>query len=342
MIEFICPRCRLALDRNQIGLKCPSCSVTWPVRDDIPDFRDKDFYWNQLTRETMISMIENARAGCWKMEVQRILGNSRPYLLDYIVKEGRADWMFYMPIPRSASVLDIGTGWGAVTIELAKKFETVVAADPTLETLSFLRIRAMQEGVRNIIPIAINPLDVPSFPFVENCFDLIVLNGVLEWVGSYIADISPNALQYHALRVIRAALKSTGYLYIGIENRFYFKSFLGSAPHGELPFIGILPRRIADWISKALTGKAHRTYIYSLGGLRKLLKKSGFKVVQVLLPLPSYHFPRTIIPLELFDYWRDHFMSPNSFKKRVFKALRVPRLAMALFCHSYGLIAKKE
>ena len=111
-------------------------------------------------------------------------GDTREYLQDYIFDESRTDWHFYISLSSNSNVLDIGTGWGAISVSLGRNCGKIFAADCTLESLEFLNIRAKQEGLRNLRAVRLNPLDYPLFPFSNSFFDLVVLNGILEWVGN--------------------------------------------------------------------------------------------------------------------------------------------------------------
>jgi hypothetical protein len=128
--------------------------------------------------------------------------------------------------------------------------------------------------------------------------DLVVMNGVLEWVAEGRAG-DPGALQEAALRKVVGLLRPGGYLYLGIENRMCAGGFMGYPdPHCGLPFVTILPRPLAQWYARRKGASGYRNYLYSSRGYRKLLKKAGFTRLEFYVAAPSYNHPRFFIPLE--------------------------------------------
>ena len=86
-------------------------------------------------------------------------------------------------------------------------------------------------GVDNIFPVA-SP--IKSLPFSDNFFDLVILNGVLEWValdedtileqhwdgkraGKTSYRKTPEEMQIEVLKELRRVLKPDGFLYIAIK-----------------------------------------------------------------------------------------------------------------------------
>jgi SAM-dependent methyltransferase len=164
-------------------------------------------------------------------------------------------------------------------------------------------------------------------PFSDCSFDLVILNGVLEWLGTSELDLAPNLVQEKCLKEIFRVLKPGGSLYIGVENRFAFFYFFGvKDPHSRTPFTTIMPRPIANLICLCLKRKPYRTYIYSLSGYRMILGKAGFKTADFYFPVPSYLHIRYLVPLKedkIFDFWFGNLMNAN--------LLFTPRLLRVVF-----------
>jgi len=105
-------------------------------------------------------------------------------------------------------------------------------------------------------------------------------------------------------------LRPGGVLYLGIENRICPEYCIGYLdPHCRLPFVTILPRAVAQWYAKSKGRNGYRNYIYSSRGYRKLLQRAGFTRIELYLALPSYNYPRILIPLKnnLFSYYSRNF-----------------------------------
>jgi hypothetical protein len=124
------------------------------------------------------------------------------------------------------------------------------------------------------------------------------MNGVLEWVGRSQAFASPQAAQEAALLQVQRILKPGGHLYLAIENRLGFKYFLGKRDeHTDgLRFTTVLPRWVADLVSRLAGQGRYRTYTYGAGGYRRLLRRAGFQSARLYLALPDYRHPRFLIP----------------------------------------------
>jgi len=194
----------------------------------------------------------------------------------------------------SSLALDVGCGQGQVSLAIAEKSGEVFSLDISEDSMKILKDRVGDLGVRNVL---ISFGSALFLPYRDNLFDLVVMNGVLEWIPLGTRK-DPRETQLEALREIRRVLKEGGLFYLGIENRFYLKYWLGWRDHSGLRFASILPRKIANWYSKAVKGEEYRHYIYSLTGYKKLLTEAGFKKIEFYTALPNYKFPMYIIEID--------------------------------------------
>jgi SAM-dependent methyltransferase len=269
------------------------------VRAGIPSFCEHDFYWNHLSRETMAALLSTAREEGYRRALERhLLPGSDRHTLRYALDERRADFRVVLPLTSESRLLDLGCGWGAAATALARHCGLVVGADSTRETLEFISVRAAQEELPNLRLAHIDPLDFGRLPFPERAFDAVVMNGVLEWVGKVRTREPAPALQVGILREARRVLKPGGCLYVGIENRYSALYFAGRRDHGGLPFTSVLPRVVADAMSRLLIRQPYRTYTYTRRGYASLLARAGFGTPSFYLPLPTYHKPSFILPLD--------------------------------------------
>jgi len=193
---------------------------------------------------------------------------------------------------RRYRTLDLGSGSGGISRALARVMNSVVCADinPARIRACQAKILAFDDGANQRCVIA----RAEALPFLDNSFDLIVLNGVLEWVGGQSA--SPAIAQKSALQEAERALRPGGHLYLAIENRL-FPAFLLLDPHTHYPLVNMMPRRLARWLSGLTQRPVFSNYIYSYWGLRKLVEGS-FPTAEFFMPVPHYHVPESILPLE--------------------------------------------
>jgi len=205
-----------------------------------------------------------------------------------------------------------------------------------------MQLRFNQEGLSNV---KILRSSLWTLPFAKHSFDLVAMNGVLEWVAEGLPG-DPGELQQRALRNAFDLLRPGGYLYLGIENRTALGSFIGYPdPHCGLPWVTILPRRLAHWYArrKGHSG-GYRNYLYSSGGYRRLLQKVGFSDVAVYLALPSYNHPRYLIPLggRIFAYYVRNFnIQPSSPIRRILQQILLKLGLLKYLEYSFAIMARK-
>ena len=319
-----CTRCSGALESTPTHALCACCGAAYESCDGVLDLGSSDFYWNQIPRSAMEALLEEARVSSWQKALEKhLLPLAGGYVHRYALDERRADFSCLLPAHRGAVVLDLGCGWGAVTAGLSRRFENVVSADSTLETLRFVRIRLEQEGLRGVRLVRIDPLGTGQLPFPDGGFDAVVLNGVLEWVGHSRSEWPVHRLQEATLKEARRCLCPRGVLYLGIENRFGIELLRGAPDHNGLRFTSLLPRPLASAVSRLRRAGAYRTYTYSLGGYRRLLRRAGFTREALFLPKPSYRQPEYILPgdrLALSYYFR-HVSALSGMKRAVARLL---------------------
>jgi 2-polyprenyl-3-methyl-5-hydroxy-6-metoxy-1,4-benzoquinol methylase len=165
------------LTEDDNKLMCSECNRTYPIRHGIPDFRDEDDYWCNVSREKMRHLNRRAEeTGDWLNSAREIIPEYAAHSIPFC----RADSQFLWPTNKDSTVLDAGSMWGGLAIPAAQFHREVYAVDKTIETLEFMSIRAKQMGLSNIYAVASS---LQRLPFRDNYFDLVVLNGVLEWVA---------------------------------------------------------------------------------------------------------------------------------------------------------------
>ena len=199
---------------------------------------------------------------------------------------------------RDLCVLDMGCGQGDISVALGASLARLVATD-----LSVSNLKRVQQRLRSLSPHP-SSLSPQSFlcassalelPFRTSSFDLVILNGVLEWVGKARPNKDPEACQFQALQELFRTLKKGGSLYLAIENRYYPLWAFGD-PHVRTPLVAVLPRRVANLIQYCLKGQPYLTYIHSYRKLRSMVEKAGFEDVELYIPLLHYRWPFRVVP----------------------------------------------
>jgi len=237
----------------------------------------------------------------WRTCVQRHYAQSNPWL-SRIVTDPCRDLFFRQHPPKPGSVvLDVGAGWGQLSLPLAREC-TVVALEPTPERLAFIEASARQEGVVDRMCFVQSDLFDVGF---ESTFDVVSCVGVLEWVPKFRAG-DPREAQIEFLRRLNDLLAPGGKLVIGIENRLGLKYLLGAPDdHLGISDIGVYDARLAARKWRAASGNELRCFTHTRVELAELLAAAGLVGAEFFAALPDYKLPQAILPLgtEIDDFF---------------------------------------
>jgi len=261
-------------------------------------------YWSNLDKRENDELIKGLDA---YPSAKEALINKHPQYYDIIFSPKREAGLELLELKGDEACIDYGCMWGALTIPLAKRVGFVLGVDQTLQSLILLKKRISDEKLTNVDLLC---EDLNKMPAVKEKFDIAIINGVLEWIPEtgeielkkYYGkksrkrySASPKDMQIAFLRKAHASLKENGKLYLAIENRHDFKMFMGlKDPHANLMFTSILPRWLANFVSIARLGRPYINWTYSFTGTRDILKRAGFKSMELYCCFPDYHFPEFI------------------------------------------------
>jgi SAM-dependent methyltransferase len=175
----------------------------------------------------------------------------------------------YITLQRGDTVLDLGCGKGAYSLELSKDVDFVVSCDIERERLRAFNSEIKKRGAK------INPFlcDGVLLPFRDNSFDYIFLIEVIEHVRS----------EEDLLGEIKRVLKRSGLLIVFAPNKLYpmdthIAKIYGHSLGNRIPFSSWLPDSIHD---RVITAR-----IYTVKKLRRVFVKGGWDVVDTDYMLP--------------------------------------------------------
>jgi ubiquinone/menaquinone biosynthesis C-methylase UbiE len=302
--RFSCPRCKTSLTLGISSYDCNPCHESYPIRDQHVDFLGEvDFYAGELPQNDMRKLIEEIDSLGYSEALKRLY-LKRPYLRNYIEDKRRGDWICHCFGRNNRRCLDIGSGLGNLSEMLSHHYDEVYSLEAVHERIEFQERRFKNSDVKNITIVRGNALELP---FPDDYFDLVVCNGVLEWVGKMNTARPPREVQLSFLEEVKRILSDKGCLYIGIENRFGFGYMLGQPDHSGLRYTSLVPRSVANFLVKRYgrSGGIYRdtsskekekewrgyyTYTYSIIGYNSLLREAGFKF-KSYWAFPSYNKP---------------------------------------------------
>src|SRR5438445_2173035 len=199
----------------------------------------------------------------------------------YHLASSRANILRALDLPRSAAVLEVGAGCGAISRYLGETCDLVDAVEPSLE-----RARVARRRTRDLRNVEVFVGDATHIP-AEPAYDLVVVVGVLEYSGAGAAEAGP----YLAfLSRLGSALRDGGTLIIAIENRLGVK-YLAGSPEDHTG-------RVYDSIEGYIRG-ATEARTFSRAELEELLGRSGF-TPSFLSVFPDYKLARAVLSDELY------------------------------------------
>ena len=220
---------------------------------------DNDIKLFDITNEDFLKFKEKLKTQNWMDIAFDMYYETYPWLYKIITDSNRSDFLYLLNIKKDDLALDLGAGWGQISVPLSRLCD-VVSLEGNLEKIELLKEIAQQENRDNIQYVAANISDTI---FENKQFDLVILNGVLEWVGAFSKGISPIEIQQNVIQNAYNLLKPGGVLYIGIENKYGLKYLLGEKDdHSGLENFVYLNDNSIESFYKSIIGKTF-TFFYS-------------------------------------------------------------------------------
>jgi SAM-dependent methyltransferase len=159
--------------------------------------------------------------------------------------------------------------------------------------------------------VRIDPLELTPLPIEDNSVDMLLLNGVLEWVGAGVEEGCPRDHQLALLEDVVRVLKPEGTLYLAIESRWGLSMLLGGEDHPKTRFTSVVPRWLASILTRRAGKGPYRTWTYGYRALRGLLHDAGLTRTEFSSPFPDYRFPHSIVPIEDRSTFRQNIFRPG-------------------------------
>lgn len=328
------------------------------------DLQDKDGiwrtgtsgFWSMLPKTDMAAYLDDLQS----MHPEDIAEKHFPTLKDLIFSPQRPGGLAILDIKPDDVVIDAGCMWGALTIPLARTGAQVIGLDQTEESLKFLNARANSEKLENV---SLVQTDLNTVDLKAESINLLVLNGVMEWLGE--GDIEaaslwagkeqnentrlgdPGEIQQAFLNKVYGALKSDGQLYLAIENRYDAANYFGARdPHTGQRGVTVLPRALQNFFSKLFTKRPYRAWIHGEAELCRMLKDAGFSNVTVRYAFPDYRYPELVLTKNGMSLFRPvRYLKARAFPTKLFwyglETVFYKILRWAALAPSFIIVAKK-
>lgn len=210
-------------------------------------------------------------------EFNNIIAERKKWPIIYHLSHLRSNIIEWLPISKDQSVLEIGSGCGAITGALAQKAEKVTCIE-----LSRKRslINAYRNQDKNNIEILVgNFIDIEKG--IKEKYDYITLIGVFEYAEYYISSKEPYR---NFLKTIDKYLKKDGKIIIAIENKLGLKYWAGCKE---------------DHVGKYFEGIENYPTTYGVKTFAKneiehIIESCGFSNYEFYYPYPDYKLPTCI------------------------------------------------
>lgn len=236
---------------------------------DYSRYSGQDFYSDGIVEDELLETVKHYP----EKEYMRIIKekNSWPFLYHLShIRENIVDWV---PMEKTAKVLEVGSGCGAITGVLSRK-----AGQVTCVELSKKRslINAYRHSDCDNVTIHVgNFKDIEQD--LDTDYDYICLIGVFEYAQSYIGGNTPFE---DFLKILQKHLSPRGRMLIAIENKMGLKYFAGCREDHVGTFFGGIENYKAD--------EGVRTFTKT--GLERIFQSCGADRYQFYYPYPDYKF----------------------------------------------------
>ena len=240
---------------------------------DYSKYPGEDFYCDGDVEDELLQIVRDLSP----VEYARVIEERKSWPILYHLSPLRENIVDWIPMDKSAKVLEVGSGCGAITGALARKAGSVTCVDLSRKR-SLINAHRHSECDNVTIHVG-NFKDIE--PRLPRNYDYICLIGVFEYGKSYIGGKTPYS---DFLRILMRHLARSGRIIIAIENKYGMKYFAGcKEDHLGTYFSGI---------ENYEGGGGVRTF--SRKGLERIFDRCGASEYHFYYPYPDYKFMTTL------------------------------------------------
>lgn len=232
-----------------------------------------DLYSDGEVEDELLGIVKNHE----EKEYNKIIAQSNKWAIMYHLSHLRANIVEWLPITKQDTILEIGSGCGAITGTLASKAKKVTCIELS-EKRSL--INAYRNKGKDNIEIWLGNFEESEKDIVEK-YDYITLIGVFEYGEKYISTEKPYE---NFLTIIGKHLNENGKIIIAIENKLGLKYWAGC----QEDHVGKYFEGIEDYPS------TNGVKTFSKKELEEIIRNSGFSNYKFYYPYPDYKLPTTI------------------------------------------------
>lgn len=247
---------------------------------------------NQIDEQRLAKLNGLAIEHGWRQAID--LDDEARELAGYISSPDRLAVVDFLPLGDGMRILEIGPGYGQMSVALSGKVGTLDCLEVSLGQARFCATRCRQERAGNVRIVAAGRDCI--LPYADASFDGVVMNLVLEWCGLRSSGQTHEQMQAAYLAEIARVLKPGGFAFISTKNRFALRLLVGGRDEhmSNMRFGSALPRSIG----RLLHGKSRQPgYLHSYSKLENMLREAGFRSVSGFWSAPDMRWPKAFVPL---------------------------------------------
>ncbi|GAG63211.1 unnamed protein product, partial [marine sediment metagenome] len=207
---YRCKHCSGGLVECQAIVVCTACGLNYAVRDGVIDFgpnQPRFLTGSQTFDQSLSRLAKDATSAGYFQALENLAATETGEVIRYATDLSRTDFKFLLPLSQDATVLEIGAGSGLISLSLAPHVQQVYALEKIAEHAEFIQARATQEAAGNV-SVAIGGGDC-HLPYAPDSFDIVILNGVYEWLGFEASYRDVPHLKRHMLSEIHRVLRDS-------------------------------------------------------------------------------------------------------------------------------------
>lgn len=232
-------------------------------------YKGEDLYSDGDVEDKILEIFQS------KEDIQERLMKDDDWAILYHLSPIRQNILEWYDFDKEASLLEIGSGCGAITGLFCEKVNRVVGIELSKRRST---INAKRNEMHHNLEIMVGNFE--DIELTEK-FDYVTLIGVLEYADSYINAQSPYE---EMLKRVKKFLKPNGKLIIAIENKFGLKYFAGAMEDHT--------GNLFDGIENYKNVSSVRTF--SKNEIESLLQKAGYQESNFYYPIPDYKLPNAV------------------------------------------------
>lgn len=221
-------------------------------------------------------------------DFEKVLMEEDEWALLYHLSDVRKNVLNWYDFKPQSSLLEIGSGCGALTGLFCEKCGRVLANDLSKRRSMINAYR--HQAYDNLEIYVSNFEDLKT----DETFDYVTLIGVFEYAAYYIHSEDPFL---DMLKQCRAYLKDGGKLFVAIENKLGLKYLAGAREDHE--------GRVFEGLEGYPSAGKARTFSKDI--LENMMEEAGFSATYFYYPHPDYKMPEVV-------YSQDYLPDATDFK----------------------------